>query len=159
MGPVIRETSRQRAEMFCERALAEGARLVAGGGRPAGQDKGFFFAPTIFDDVSNDSFLAQNEVFGPVAAVIGFDSDDEAIRIANASDFGLAGSIVSRDAGTAFLMAQKIRTGTVQINGGPGRFHPDMPFGGYKRSGLGREWGEEGYNEFTQVKAIGFPAG
>jgi aldehyde dehydrogenase (NAD+) len=159
MGPVIRENARQRAEMFCEKAIQEGATLVVGGARPEGLDKGFFFAPTIFDGVSNDSYLAQNEVFGPIAAVIGFDSDDEAVKIANASDFGLAGAIVSRDSGTAFLMAQKIRTGTVQINGGPGRFHPDMPFGGYKRSGLGREWGEEGYLEFTQIKSIGFPAG
>jgi acyl-CoA reductase-like NAD-dependent aldehyde dehydrogenase len=159
MGPLIREAARARTQDFCRKALDDGARLVVGGKRPAGLDKGFFFEVTIFDDVANDSHLGQREVFGPIAAVIGFDDDAEAIRLANASDYGLGGAIVSRDKATAFEMALKMRTGQVQINGGPGGFHPDMPFGGYKRSGLGREWGEEGFNEFTEVKAIGFPAG
>ncbi len=162
-GPLIREVARERAETFVERAQQEGAHLVHGGKRPEGLDSrlsgGFYFEPTIFDAVSNDSFLGQNEVFGPIMSIIGFDSDEEAVSIANRSDFGLGGSIVSADAGTAMQMALKIRTGTIAINGGSGRLHPDTPFGGYKRSGLGREWGEEGYNEYTQIKAISYPAG
>lgn len=159
MGPLIRETARARTEDFCRRAVDEGARLVLGGKRPPHLEKGFFFEPTIFDDVANDSHLGQREVFGPIAAVIGFDSDAEAIRLANQSDYGLGGAIISEDRGTAFEMALKMRTGQIQINMGPGGFHPDMPFGGFKRSGLGREWGEEGFNEYTELKAIGFPAG
>lgn len=159
MGPLIREAAVTRTQDFCERALADGARLVTGGERPAGLERGYYFQPTIFDDVRNDSHLGQREVFGPIAAVIGFDDDAQAVRLANDSDYGLGGGIISQDKATAFEMALKMRTGQVQINGGPGGFHPDMPFGGYKRSGLGREWGEEGYNEFTELKAIGFPAG
>ena len=159
MGPLIREAAITRTQSFCKRALDDGARLVIGGDRPAGLDKGYYFEVTIFDDVRNDSHLGQREVFGPIAAVIGFDDDAEAVRLANQSDYGLGGGIISADKATAFEMALKMRTGQIQINGGPGGFHPDMPFGGYKRSGLGREWGEEGYNEFTEIKAIGFPAG
>ncbi|MCK9541743.1 MAG: aldehyde dehydrogenase family protein [Novosphingobium sp.] len=159
MGPLIREAARERTAGFCARALEEGAKLVLGGKRPEGLEKGFFFEPTIFDDVANESHLGQNEVFGPIAAVVGYDTDEEAVRLANQSEYGLGGAIISRDAGTAMKMAMKIRTGQVSINGGPGGFHPDMPFGGYKRSGLGREWGEEGFNEYTEIKAIGYPAG
>jgi aldehyde dehydrogenase (NAD+) len=159
MGPLIRPAAITRTEDFCRRALDEGGKLVFGGKRPAGLAKGYYFEPTIFDNVRNESHLGQREVFGPIAAVIGFDDDAEAIRIANESDYGLGGGIISQDKATAFEMALKMRTGQVQINGGPGGFHADMPFGGYKRSGLGREWGEEGFNEFTEIKAIGFPAG
>lgn len=159
MGPLIREAARTRTEGFCQRALEEGARLVTGGKRPEGLSKGFFFEPTIFDDVANDSYLGQNEVFGPIAAIVGFDTDEKAIRLANETDYGLGGGIISKDAGTALIMARKIRTGMVAINNGPGGFHPDTPFGGYKKSGLGREWGEEGYYEYTELKSITFPAG
>jgi aldehyde dehydrogenase (NAD+) len=163
MGPLIREAARERAERFVATALEQGATLVHGGKRSEGLDGhlegGFFFEPTIFDGVSNDSHLGQNEVFGPVMAIIGFDSDDEAVHLANSSDYGLGGGIVSKDAGQAMAMALKIRTGMVMMNGGSGRLHPDTPFGGYKKSGLGREWGEEGYNEYTQIKSITFPVG
>lgn len=158
-GPLIREAARERTEDFCRRALDEGASLVAGGKRPAHLAKGFFFEPTIFDNVDNLSHLAQREVFGPIAAIIGYDTDDQAIRLANQSDYGLGGGIISRDAGTAFAMALRMRTGMIQINNGPGGFHPDMPFGGFKRSGIGREWGEEGFNEYSEIKSIGFPVG
>ena len=162
-GPLIRNVAVERAASFVERAQAEGATLVAGGKRPEGLDErlsgGFYFEPTVFDGVSNDSFLGQNEVFGPIMSIIGFDSDEEAVAIANKSDFGLGGSIVSADAGKAMEMAMKVRTGSIGINGGSGKLHPDTPFGGYKRSGLGREWGEHGYNEYTQIKAITFPVG
>lgn len=158
VGPLIREVARARTEKYVELALAEGAKLVFGGKRPASLSKGFFHEPTIFDDVDNRSRLAQEEVFGPIAAVVGYDSGDEAIKLANDTRYGLGGAIVSRDTGTAMEMSLKMRTGMIMINGGPGGFHPDMPFGGYKRSGIGREWGEEGFNEFTQLKSIGFSA-
>jgi acyl-CoA reductase-like NAD-dependent aldehyde dehydrogenase len=103
--------------------------------------------------------LGQQEVFGPIAAVVGYDSDEEAVALANASNYGLGGAIVSRVVGTALRMALRVRTGRVMINNGPGDVHADMPFGGFKQSGLGREWGEDGYYEFTELKAIGFNAG
>ena len=159
MGPVIREAARARVERYVALGLEHGATLAFGGKRPAGLTRGFFHEPTIFDDVDNRSPVAQDEIFGPVAAVIGFDTDDEAVRLANDSKYGLGGSVVSRNTGVAMEMALNIRTGMVSINGGAGGFHPDMPFGGYKRSGLGREWGEEGYNEYTEMKSIGFHAG
>lgn len=159
MGPLIREAARTRTEAFVHRALEDGATLVCGGRRPDGLARGFFYEPTLFDGVANDSQLGQREVFGPVGAIIGFDTDDEAVRLANQSDYGLGGAIISRETGTAMNMALRMRTGQININLGPGGLHPDMPFGGYKRSGLGREWGEEGFYEYTELKSIGFPAG
>jgi len=158
MGPLIREAARRRSEEYVEIGLAEGATLVAGGQRPAGLDRGFFFEPTLFDNVSNNSRLAREEIFGPIGAVIGFDTDEEAIAMANDSDFGLSGGIFSADAGLAFEMARQLRTGGVTINGGSGRMSSHAPFGGIKRSGYGREYGEEGLNEFTNLKTIGFRA-
>lgn len=157
-GPLIREVARKRTEDYVRIAQDEGATLVHGGKRPDGLDKGFFFEPTLFDNVKNDSRLAQEEVFGPIGAVIGFDDDDEAIAMANASDFGLSGAIHSADAGQAYRMALKLRTGGVAINGGAGTMMSDAPFGGIKRSGYGREYGEDGLNEFTYQKTIGFHA-
>lgn len=155
-GPLIREVARKRTEDYVDIALSEGAKLVTGGKRPDGFDKGFFFEPTLFDNVSNDSRLAQEEVFGPIGAVIGFDSDEDAIALANASDFGLSGGIFSANVGLAYEMALQIRTGSVAINGGAGKMSSHAPFGGIKRSGYGREYGEEGLNEFTYIKSIGF---
>lgn len=157
-GPLIREVARQRTEKYVRIAQDEGATLVTGGKRPEGFDKGFFYEPTLFDNVKNDSRLAQEEVFGPIGAVIGFDDDDEAIAMANASDFGLSGAIYSGDPGQAYRMALKIRTGGVSINGGAGTMQSDAPFGGIKRSGYGREYGEDGINEFTYQKVISFHA-
>ncbi|WP_226019010.1 aldehyde dehydrogenase family protein [Novosphingobium sp. FKTRR1] len=157
-GPLIREVARARTERYVQIAQDEGATLVAGGKRPDGLEKGFFFEPTLFDNVKNNSRLAQEEVFGPIGAVIGFDDDDEAIALANASDFGLSGAICSGDAGKAFEMALRIRTGSVAINGGGGTMLSDAPFGGIKRSGYGREYGEDGLNEFTYQKVISFHA-
>jgi acyl-CoA reductase-like NAD-dependent aldehyde dehydrogenase len=145
-----------------ERAVArgqdEGARLVIGGSRPAHLDKGFFYNVTVFDDVDNSMSIAQDEIFGPVASVIGFDSDEEAIAIANDSRYGLYGGIHSRDPARAYEMALQVRTGGVVINGGLYQLM-DAPFGGYKRSGLGREYGENWLNEYTQEKTIVFPVG
>lgn len=157
-GPLIREVARARTEQYVRIAQDEGATLVAGGKRPEGHDKGFYFEPTLFDNVRNDSRLAQEEVFGPIGAVIGFDDDEEAIALANASDFGLSGAIYSADAGKAYEMALRIRTGGVAINGGAGTMLSDAPFGGIKRSGYGREYGEDGLNEFTYQKVISFSA-
>lgn len=157
-GPLIREAARQRTAEYVAIALDEGARLVAGGKRPDGFEKGFFFEPTLFDHVRNDSRLAQEEVFGPIGAVIGYDDDEEAIALANTSVFGLSGAIYSADAGKAYEMALRIRTGGVSINGGAGTMLSDAPFGGIKRSGYGREYGEDGLNEFTYQKVISFSA-
>jgi acyl-CoA reductase-like NAD-dependent aldehyde dehydrogenase len=157
-GPLIREAARKRTEEYVRIAQDEGATLVHGGKRPAGFDKGFFFEPTLFDNVRNDSQLAQDEVFGPIGAVMGYDDDDEAIALANASEYGLSGAVYSADAGQAFRMALKIRTGGVSINGGAGTMQSDAPFGGIKRSGYGREYGEDGLNEFTYQKVISFHA-
>ncbi|QGN54224.1 aldehyde dehydrogenase family protein [Novosphingobium sp. Gsoil 351] len=157
-GPLIREVARKRTEDYVQIARDEGATLVHGGHRPEGLEKGFFFEPTLFDNVRNDSRLAQEEVFGPIGAVIGFEDDDEAIAMANASDFGLSGAIYSADPGKAYEMALRVRTGGVSINGGAGTMQSDAPFGGIKRSGYGREYGEEGLNEFTYQKTISFQA-
>jgi len=157
-GPLIREVARKRTEDYVAIAQDEGATLVAGGKRPEGFDKGFYFEPTLFDNVRNDSRIAQEEVFGPIGAVIGYDDDDEAVALANASEFGLGGAIYSADAGKAYEMALRVRTGAVAINGGAGTMQSDAPFGGIKRSGYGREYGEDGLNEFTYQKVISFHA-
>jgi aldehyde dehydrogenase (NAD+) len=156
MGPLIRENARQRVEHFVQSALDSGAKLMAGGKRPTDLVKGFYFEPTFFDDVDNQSKLAQEEAFGPVAAVIGFDTDEEAIELANDSDFGLSGHVFSNDAGTAYEMALQLRTGGVAINNGAGTMLSSAPFGGYKRSGYGREFGRHGLLDFCQIKSIAF---
>jgi aldehyde dehydrogenase (NAD+) len=157
-GPLIRGVARERVERAVARGQDEGARLVIGGSRPAHLDKGFFYNVTVFDDVDNSMSIAQDEIFGPVASVIGFDSDEEAIAIANDSRYGLYGGIHSRDPARAYEMALQVRTGGVVINGGLYQLM-DAPFGGYKRSGLGREYGENWLNEYTQEKTIVFPVG
>ena len=158
MGPLIRATQRERTEDYVRIALAEGARLVAGGKRPAGLARGFFHEPTLFDDVRNDFRIAQEEVFGPIGSVIGFDTDDEAISLANDSRFGLSGSVHSADVGRAYEIALRLRTGGVGLNGGAGTRLSAAPFGGIRRSGYGREFGLEGMNEFTYMKTISFRA-
>lgn len=159
MGPLIRAVARERTENYVDIAKSQGAKLIAGGQRPAGLEKGFFYEPTFFDDVSNDHRIAQEEVFGPIGVVIGFDSDEEAIALANDSDFGLGGSVFSADVGRAYELALQIRAGGVSINGGSGKMSSHAPFGGIKRSGYGREYGYEGLNEFTYQKSITFHGG
>ncbi|RYY29079.1 MAG: aldehyde dehydrogenase family protein [Sphingomonadales bacterium] len=158
MGPLIRDTQRARVESLVASGVASGAELIVGGGRTAGLDKGYFHDITIFDNVDNKSEIAQEEVFGPVGVIIGFDTDEEAIDIANDSRFGLSGSIMSADAATAFDIAGRIRTGSMHINGGMGKMAYG-PLGGYKRSGLGREFGPEWLKEYTQEKSIYYPVG
>lgn len=158
LGPLIRGVARDRVEAMVARGQEQGAKLVFGGSRPAHMSKGFFYNMTVFDDVESRMEIAQDEVFGPVASVIGFDTDDEAIRIANDSQYGLLGGIHSRDPAKAFEMALRIRTGGLSINGGV-RKQPDAPFGGYKRSGLGREYGDRWLDEYSHEKSITFPIG
>ncbi len=159
MGPLIRESQRRRVERYVDEARDDGGEVVTGGRRPAGLPRGFFYEPTIVTGVDNSSKVAQEEIFGPVAVVTGFDSDDEAVTIANDSVFGLSGAVFSKDSGTAFEMALQLRTGQVSLNGGSGRMNSWAPFGGYKRSGIGREYGVQGVREYCQVKAVHFNAG
>lgn len=159
MGPLIREVARRRTEQYVDIATSQGATLICGGKRPEGLERGFFYEPTLFDDVENSHRIAQEEVFGPVGVVIGYDSDDEAIAFANDSEFGLSGAVFSADVGRAYEMALQMRTGGVMINGGGGRMSSHAPFGGIKRSGYGREYGLEGLNEFTNMKTISFKGG
>jgi len=159
MGPLIRATARDRVERYVALGHESGARLVTGGERPAGLERGFFYLPTLFDDVDNRSAIAQEEIFGPMGVVIGFDTDEEAIALANDSAFGLDGGIFSTDVGRAYEMALQLRTGGVGLNGGAGTMLSGVPFGGIKRSGLGRENGREGLLEFTAPKSITFHAG
>lgn len=159
MGPLIREVARARTEKYVDIAQSEGATLITGGKRPAGLDKGFYYEPTLFDDVKNSDRIAQEEVFGPIGVVIGYDTDEEAIAIANHSEFGLSGAVFSADVGKAYEMALQMRTGGVAINGGGGKMSSHAPFGGIKRSGYGREYGMDGLNEFTTIKTISFKGG
>jgi acyl-CoA reductase-like NAD-dependent aldehyde dehydrogenase len=154
MGPLISERQRQKVEGLIRAGQAEGAQIAYGGGRPAGLDKGFFVEPTLFVNVANSMQIAQQEFFGPVGVIIPFSTDEEAVRLANASDFGLGGGVWSGDPVRAYGIARQLRTGTVTVNGGGGGLSPHAAFGGYKQSGLGREWGEHGLSEFLQTKSI-----
>ena len=158
MGPLIRESQRAKVDGLIASGLAQGAKLVCGGGRPVGQEKGFFVDITLFDDVTNNMTIAQEEIFGPVGVVIGFDSDEEAVAIANDSRFGLNGGVMTADPAVAYQMARRIRAGSVYINGGGGTM-PYAPIGGFKRSGIGREFGPDWLNEFTEEKTIVYPVG
>jgi acyl-CoA reductase-like NAD-dependent aldehyde dehydrogenase len=160
MGPLISGRQLKTVEEFVASGVDAGARLVTGGKRPADLDRGYYFEPTLFADVDNSMRIAREEIFGPVNVMIGFDSDDEAVEIANDSPYGLSGAVNSADPMRAYRIARRLRTGAVIINGGGGAF-PDisMPFGGYKASGLGREYGEWGIEEYLQTKSIGWGAG
>jgi len=132
--------------------LVVGATLVAGGsGRPEGLTKGFYVKPTVFANVTNDMVIAREEIFGPVLTIIGYDTVDEAIRIANDSEFGLAGNVAGADLDQARAVARQIRAGWVSINDG---FDFHAAFGGYKKSGNGREWGEFGFHEYLEIKSL-----
>jgi acyl-CoA reductase-like NAD-dependent aldehyde dehydrogenase len=158
MGPVITEAQRGKVEALIASGVEQGAKIAFGGARPAGVDKGYFVEPTLFVDVDNSMDIAQKEFFGPVGVIIPFDDDDHAVRLANDSDFGLSGGVFSADTVRALKIAKRIRTGTVSINGWGGGVTPHLAFGGYKQSGLGREWGENGLDEFLQTKNITWSA-
>ncbi len=155
MGPLINRRQYERVLSYIELGRAEGARLVTGGGRPSGFDRGFFVEPTVFADVDPLSRLAQEEVFGPVLCVIPFDDDEQAIDIANGTIYGLAAQVESGSRERADALARRLRAGQVNVNGG--QYHaPDSPFGGYKQSGIGREMGVLGLDEYTEVKVIAY---
>lgn len=156
-GPLISARQRERVLGYIETGKAEGARLVLGGSVPASLPRGYFVEPTLFADVDAGSTIAQEEIFGPVLVAIAFDDDDDAVRIANGTVYGLSGAVTSASEDRALRVARRLRAGTVSVNGGMW-FAPDVPFGGYRQSGVGRENGVEGFEEYMQVKALAFPA-
>ncbi len=152
IGPLVSERQRDRVERYIAKGTSDGARLVTGGGRPAGLDKGWFVQPTIFADVDNKSTIAQEEIFGPVLSVIQYTDADDAIRIANESDYGLGGSVWTTDPARARAVVRRVRTGTMGING----YLPDPagPWGGVKASGIGRELGPGAIAAYQQLKTV-----
>ncbi|MEM9255422.1 MAG: aldehyde dehydrogenase family protein [Pseudomonadota bacterium] len=153
MGPVVSEVQFNKIQGLIEKGIEEGAKVVTGGpGRPDGIERGFFIRPTVFSQANNDMTIAKEEIFGPVLTMIPYESEEEAIRIANDTPYGLAGYIQSGDIDHARDVAAKIRAGNVNINGASGGF--DVPFGGYKQSGNGREWGSHGFTDFLEIKAV-----
>jgi aldehyde dehydrogenase (NAD+) len=156
-GPQISRRQQQRVLGYIEQGKAEGARLVAGGSVPPHLPTGFYVEPTLFADVDNSMTIAREEIFGPVLVVIPYEDDDDAVRIANDSAYGLSGSITSGDLDRATSVARRIRTGTLGINGGLW-YGADSPFGGYKGSGIGRQCGTEGLEVFTETKSVAWRA-
>jgi len=153
LGPLVSDTQRERVRGFIEKGEAEGARLVTGGSEPPeGLEQGYFVQPTVFSDVTPEMTIAQEEIFGPVLAIQPYDDEEDAIRIANDTIYGLAGGVWSGDEERATGVARRIRTGQVEINGGV--FNPLAPFGGFKQSGHGRELGRFAIEEFLQPKAM-----
>ena len=153
MGPLINAKQRDRVLAYIEADRAEGAHLLVGGGRPAQLAKGYFVEPTVFADVDPRSTLAMEEIFGPVRCMIPFDTDGEAVEIANNTIYGLAGTVASENVERARRIARRIRSGVMNVNGGI-YYNPSVPFGGYKPSSLGREMGELGLEEYTEVKVL-----
>ncbi len=153
LGPLASAAQRDRVQGYIQKGIDEGAELVAGGlGSPEGLGKGFYVRPTVFANVRPDSTIAQEEIFGPVLSIIGYDDVDDAVEIANGVVYGLAGGVWSADADRARAVARRLRTGQVEVNGGA--FNPNAPFGGYKQSGIGREYGKYGLEEFLEIKSI-----
>jgi aldehyde dehydrogenase (NAD+) len=155
-GPQINERQRARVLGYIEKGIDEGARVVVGGGRPADLPKGWYVEPTLFADVTNDMTIAREEIFGPVLVVIPFDDDDDAVRIANDSEYGLSGMVSSASEERAIAVARRIRAGTVGVNGGV-FYGADAPFGGYKASGYGRQNGVEGFEQYLETKTLSGP--
>jgi aldehyde dehydrogenase (NAD+) len=153
MGPVISKKQMERVKAYIDLGVKEGATLLAGGNLRPDKGNGWFVEPTCFVNVTNDMRIAREEIFGPVLVVIAFEDDEDAIRIANDSDYGLSGGVSSGDFDRAMRIAKRIRTGSVSVNGGM-CIAGDLPFGGYKASGVGREWGLEGIEEFLETKVI-----
>ncbi|MEZ5649978.1 MAG: aldehyde dehydrogenase [Burkholderiaceae bacterium] len=156
IGPMVSRRQQENVERHIEVGMAEGATRVLGGlGRPAGLRRGWYVQPTLFTDVHPDSRLAQEEIFGPVLSVIAYESEDDAVAIANNSSYGLSGSVFSQDIEHAIAVADRIQTGTLEVNGAPRGYR--SPFGGVKESGLGRESGREGFEPYVEIKSISLP--
>jgi aldehyde dehydrogenase (NAD+) len=153
LGPLSSAAQVDRVNGYIQKGIDEGAKLVTGGtGKPEGLDAGFFVKPTVFSNVSNDMTIAQEEIFGPVLSIIPYADEEDAVRIANDSKYGLSGGVWSADTDRAKKVARRIRTGQIEVNGGA--FNPNAPFGGYKQSGYGREYGEHGFEEFLEIKSM-----
>ncbi|WP_426575015.1 aldehyde dehydrogenase family protein [Aquihabitans sp. McL0605] len=156
-GPQISAKQRDRVLGYIQKGIDEGATLALGGKRPAHLDKGFFVEPTMFTDVDNSMTIAQEEIFGPVLVVIPFDDDDDAVRIANDSKYGLAGTVFSGSTERSMAVASRVRAGSMSVDGGAA-YMADLPFGGYKQSGVGRQNGVAGFDQYLETKSIAWPA-
>jgi len=153
LGPLVSKAQQDRVRGYINKGVEEGAKLLVGGPeQPEGLDTGYFVQPTIFSEVSNDMTIAREEIFGPVLSIIPVDDDEDAIRVANDTIYGLAGAVWAADQATATAVAKRLRTGQVEVNGGG--FNPMAPFGGYKQSGCGRELGQFGLEEYLEIKAL-----
>jgi len=154
MGPLSSKAQVDRVTGYIQKGIDEGANLVIGGtGKPEGVNpEGYFVQPTVFSQVRNDMTIAQEEIFGPVLSIIGYEDEEDAVRIANDSAYGLSGGVQGADPERAKKVARRIRTGQIEVNGGA--FNPNAPFGGFKNSGYGREYGEFGFDEFLEVKSM-----
>ena len=153
LGPVASKAQFEKVQKLIAKGITEGADLMTGGlGRPQGLDRGYFVRPTVFSNVRNDMTIAREEIFGPEQCIIPYDTEDDAVRIANDTPYGLSGYVSSADPERAFRVASRLRTGNVHLNGATVDYA--APFGGYKQSGNGREWGEFGFEEFLEVKAV-----
>jgi aldehyde dehydrogenase (NAD+) len=157
MGPLVSAKQRDRVLGYIDKGVKEGATLALGGGRPAHLPTGWYVEPTLFTDVDNSMTIAQEEIFGPVLVVIPFDDDDHAVQIANDSVYGLAGGVFSGSLDRAIGIAERIRTGTFAVNGGMAIGSADMPFGGYKHSGIGRQNGVAGFDQYVETKSVAWP--
>jgi aldehyde dehydrogenase (NAD+) len=156
MGPLIRESQRQRVLSYIAKGRDEGATVAIGGGIPPHLDTGYYVEPTVLVGVEPGATVAQEEIFGPVLVVLSYDDDDDAVRIANDSHYGLSGAVVSADLERARGIANRVRTGTMSLNGGT-YYGVDVPFGGYRQSGIGRESGAAGFEEYLEIKSIAEP--
>ncbi|MBO0854941.1 MAG: aldehyde dehydrogenase [Nocardia sp.] len=159
VGPMVAQRQQQRVQGYIESGIGEGAKLIAGGtGQPEGLDRGWYVRPTLFGDVDNGMRIAQEEIFGPVLSVIGYSDEDEAVRIANDSEYGLSGSVWTTDTDRGTAVARRIRSGTIGINAAYS-MDPGAPFGGVKGSGIGREFGPEGLEEYLDTKSVSVAGG
>jgi aldehyde dehydrogenase (NAD+) len=157
LGPLISSRQRDRVERYVQLGIDEGGTVAFGGGRPRDLDRGYYVEPTLFVGCRNDMTIAQEEIFGPVGTVIPFDAVDDAVAIANDSRYGLSAGIWTRDSRKGYEVAQRLRAGQVLINGGPDGIDTFSPYGGYKQSGLGREFGEYGLSEYLELKNVAWP--